>query len=197
MKLLCGIDEAGRGPLAGPVYASCVVLGDSFPEGLLAQLNDSKKLTPKKREKLAPQIKEHALAWGIGCADHTEIDRINILQATLRSMERAFDAMKKMLAEKTGKELDSVELEAIIDGISAPGIGIPLRCEPKADGNYPCVMAASILAKTERDAVMIQYDALYPGYGYAGHKGYGTEKHYEAIRKLGPSPIQRMSFKIK
>ncbi len=194
MHFLCGIDEAGRGPLAGPVYAACVVLGDDFPSELLAQLNDSKKLTEKKREKLAPEIKEHALAWGIGWADHTEIDRINILQATLRSMERSFAAMKSMLQEKTG---DDLELEAIIDGISAPDIGISLRCEPKADGNYPCVMAASILAKTERDALMRQYDALYPGYGYAGHKGYGTRAHYEAIRKLGPSPIQRMSFTIK
>ncbi len=197
MKVVCGIDEAGRGPLAGPVYAACVVLGDDFPEDVLNQLNDSKKLTPKKREKLAPLIKEHALAWGIGYADHTEIDRINILQATLRSMERAFVAMKKMFDEKVVKKDDSVELEAVIDGISAPDIGIPLRCEPKADGNYPCVMAASILAKTERDTVMVHYDSLYPGYGYASHKGYGTAKHYEAIHRLGPSPIQRQSFTIK
>lgn len=192
MQFLFGIDEAGRGPLAGPVYAACCILPEDFPVELL---NDSKDLSSKKRNKIEPIIKEKAIAFGIGFATHTEIDKINILQATLLSMKRAFENMLVMLKEKYPEKAENLRLSGIVDGTFIPDIPAQCKAEPKADGKYPCVMAASILAKNERDRVMIEYAKLYPEYGYERHKGYPTLAHKEKCRQIGPSPIQRLSFK--
>lgn len=187
-KLVCGIDEAGRGPLAGPVTAAAVILDENFP---IEGLNDSKKLSPKKRAKLEIEIKNHALAYGVANASHTEIDEINILNASLLAMKRAFESMCTMLEQKGYSKND---VEAIIDGTFCPKIDVPCRAEPKADGNYQAVMAASILAKEDRDRQMCEFDKIYPKYGYAKHKGYPTKAHREICRKKGPSPIQRKTF---
>lgn len=196
---ICGIDEAGRGPLAGPVAAGAVILSDDFP---VSMLNDSKKLSEKKRDILEPLIKKSAIAWGVGLASNVEIDDINILQATLLAMKRAFTNMMSMFRQKCAEQIDgfpdSIQLsniEAIIDGISYPDIPVKSTAEPKADGKYPPVMAASILAKTCRDRIMLDYAKLYPEYGYDKHKGYPVPAHKEVCRRLGPSPIQRLSFK--
>lgn len=186
---ICGIDEAGRGPLAGPVTAGAVILNDDFSIKLL---NDSKKLSEKKRASLEIMIKEQALAWGIGSASHIEIDEINILQASLLAMKRAYDAMMFMLKKKNFTE--PFEVSAIIDGTFCPLINCTCLVEPKADGTYPSVMAASILAKTERDRIMCDYAKLYPEYGYENHKGYPTKAHREVCKKIGFSPIQRKTF---
>lgn len=197
-KYVCGIDEAGRGPLAGPVTAACVVLPGDFPVELL---NDSKKLSEKKRAVLETLIKEKALAYGIAESSHTEIDEINILQASLLAMQRAFSAMVQMLCEKgllkSAEESELANIFAIIDGTFVPQIGVNAKAEPKADGKYPEVMAASILAKTCRDREMCEYAKLYPEYGYEKHKGYPTKAHREICQKIGPSPIQRLSFDYK
>lgn len=190
--LLAGFDEAGRGPLAGPVSAACVILPSDFPFEIL---NDSKKLSEKKREAAEAVIKEKA-CWGTGLVDNSTIDRINILQASLLAMKIAFDNMKLMLPQwlkeqKTG----SYKISGITDGNFCPDVEIECKCEPKADGKYPCVMAASILAKTCRDRIMIEFDKKYPEYGYAKHKGYPTAEHIKICRDIGPSPIQRLSFK--
>ncbi|MCR5763507.1 MAG: ribonuclease HII [Treponema sp.] len=196
-KYIIGLDEAGRGPLAGPVVAGCVLLLDDFP---IEILNDSKKLSEKKRNFAESMIKEKA-CWGIGLADHYEIDKINILNASLLAMQRAYDNMMEKLAEwcKSIRMdcIDKQDLNAIVDGTFCPDISCNVKSEPKADGKYPSVMAASIIAKTYRDRLMIEYDKLYPEYGYAKHKGYPTKQHMEICRKIGPSPIQRMTFKIK
>ena len=184
--LICGIDEAGRGPLAGPVTAASVILPKNFP---VEKLNDSKKLSEKKRFELEPLIKKKALFWGVGSASHTEIDELNILSATLLAMERAFTAM----LEKSDISV-SHNVASIVDGIFCPDINCPVIAVPKADARFPCVMAASILAKTERDRVMLQYAELYPEYGYEKHKGYPTAAHREICKKIGPSPIQRRTF---
>jgi len=189
--MVCGIDEAGRGPLAGPVCAAAVILGEGFPRETRDLLNDSKKLPPAKREDLRRQILEGALAWGIGWASHTEIDDINILQASLLAMKRAFEEMRKK------RDVSGETLSVIVDGLYAPDIGIV--CEPmvKADAKVREVMAASILAKTARDSHMDEMALLYPQYGYEKHKGYPTKAHRELIRKYGPSPIQRMTFRVR
>ena len=189
-----GFDEAGRGPLAGPVSAAAVILPEDFPFEIL---NDSKKLSEKKREAAEIIIKEKA-CWGIALVDHKKIDEINILEASMLAMKNAFDDMIKKLpdwCEKTGVDFSQVSLSGITDGTRCPDVPINCRCEPKADGKYPCVMAASILAKTCRDRLMLEMDKLYPEYGYAKHKGYPTKTHREVCHKLGPSPIQRLSFK--
>jgi len=197
LTLECGLDEAGRGPLAGPVTGGCVILPPDFPFELL---NDSKKLTEKKREKAEVIIKEQA-CWGIGIVDHETIDKINILQSSLLAMKLAYEMMLLKLpdwAKAHNIELldDPVkQIAAITDGTFCPDISCSVRCEPKADGNYTSVMAASIIAKVGRDRLMQEYDKLYPEYGYAGHKGYPTKAHMEICRKIGPSPIQRLSFK--
>ena len=179
---VCGIDEAGRGPLAGPVTAAAVILPDPVPPEL-AGLDDSKKLTPKKREKLEPLIKQHALAWAVASASVHEIERINILQATKLAMRRALACLSLRPAA------------ALVDGNQDPGLGIPTRCIVDGDASEASIAAASILAKVARDRWMIQMDALYPGYGFAGHKGYGgSALHRDAILKLGPSRIHRLSF---
>ncbi|MDR0721885.1 MAG: ribonuclease HII [Treponema sp.] len=185
--MICGIDEAGRGPLAGPVCAAAVVLPPDFSWNCL---RDSKKLSPAQREKARVRISAGALGWGIGWASETEIDALNILQASLLAMKRAFEAM---IARWSG-ELDLAE--AVVDGLYVPDIPIPCRAMVKADSLIPEVMAASILAKTSRDALMEQYALLYPEYGYEKHKGYPTREHKENIIRYGPSPIQRKSFKV-
>ena len=176
---VCGVDEAGRGPLAGPVCAAAVML----PRGLeIAGLNDSKKLTEKKREALFDEIKEKAIAYGVAFASVEEIEELNILNATFLAMNRAINSLSA-----------SPEL-ALIDGNRNSGIEMPSRCVIKGDGCCADIAAASILAKVTRDRYMLQMAEQYPGYGLERHKGYGTKQHYEAIRELGASPIHRMSF---
>lgn len=176
---VCGIDEAGRGPLAGPVCAAAVLL----PEGLVIDgLNDSKKLSEKKRELLFPVIQENALAFGIGFADEKEIDEINILQATFLAMRRAFDAMQR--------RCDYV----LADGNRMPPMPVPGETVVKGDAKSPSIAAASILAKVSRDRVMLEYAKQYPEYQFEKHKGYGTKAHVEALRAFGPSPIHRRTF---
>ncbi|MDR0554991.1 MAG: ribonuclease HII [Treponema sp.] len=187
--MICGIDEAGRGPLAGPVFAAAVILGPAFSPILL---NDSKKLTPARRERAEAAIRAGASAWGIGWASHEEIDAVNILRASLLAMKRAVEELLKAAAERGLTE----DLEAIVDGLYTPDITIPCRAMVKADARIPEVMAASILAKTARDREMTRYALLYPGYGYERHKGYPTKAHRQAIARLGPSPIQRLSFTV-
>ena len=190
--LLVGFDEAGRGPLAGPVSAAAVILSDDFPNEIL---NDSKKLSEKKREAAEKIIKEKA-CWGIGLVDHEKIDEINILEASMLAMKIAFENLTKMLPQwLKGQNINDYILNGITDGTRCPDVAIEIKWEPKADGKYPCVMAASILAKTCRDRIMVEMDKKYPGYGYAKHKGYPTRDHKEICHKLGPSPIQRLSFK--
>lgn len=190
--LLVGFDEAGRGPLAGPVSAAAVILPDDFPNEIL---NDSKKLSEKKREAAEKIIKEKA-CWGIGLVDHEKIDEINILEASMLAMKIAFENLTKMLPQwLKGQNINDYILTGITDGTRCPDVAIEIKWEPKADGKYPCVMAASILAKTCRDRIMVEMDKKYPGYGYAKHKGYPTRDHKEICHKLGPSPIQRLSFK--
>jgi ribonuclease HII len=177
--LIAGVDEVGRGPLAGPVVAAAVILDPDRPvEGL----DDSKKLTERRRENLAVLIRENALAWAVARAEVEEIDRINILQASLLAMRRA------VLALDPGAE------HALIDGNQCPRL--PCSSEPVVggDGTIPAISAASILAKVARDAEMVEWEAEYPGYGFASHKGYGTRQHLEALRKLGPTPLHRRSF---
>lgn len=176
---VCGIDEAGRGPLAGPVCAAAVLL----PEGLVIDgLNDSKKLSEKKRELLFPVIEENALAFGIGFADEKEIDEINILQATFLAMRRAFDAMQR--------RCDYV----LVDGNRMPPMPVPGETVVKGDAKSPSIAAASILAKVSRDRVMLEYAKQYPEYQFEKHKGYGTKAHVEALHAFGPSPIHRRTF---
>ena len=176
---VCGIDEAGRGPLAGPVYAAAVWL----PEGLVIDgLNDSKKLSEKKREALFDVIKENAVAYGIGFADEKEIDEINILQATYLAMRRAYDNMQKAC--------DYV----LIDGNRMPPMPVPGETIVKGDAKSPSIAAASILAKVSRDRVMLEYAKQYPGYHFEKHKGYGTKLHYELIAQYGIQPFYRRSF---
>jgi ribonuclease HII len=195
LDAVCGIDEAGRGPLAGPVCAAAVVLPASFP---LEMLDDSKKLSEKKREAAAAIIKLKARAYGTGWASHEEIDTLNILKASLLAMRRAFAAMTAALPPGEPLQLTRI----IIDGLYAPDLwnDIPSGCAVvplvKADAKIPAVMAASILAKTERDAEMRRLAGLYPAYRYDKHKGYPTKEHAALIHQYGPSPIQRRSFTV-
>jgi ribonuclease HII len=190
--LICGIDEAGRGPLAGPVCAAAVILGENFPCEIL---NDSKKLSAVRRNELRKQICNSALAWGIGWASHTEIDSINILQAAMLAMKRAFDEMIK-----NSDVLSDMDLTVIVDGTHLPSINsrknFTCKAMIKADAQIYEVMAASILAKTSRDNYMEEIARHYPEYNYEKHKGYPTKAHRELIAKYGPSPIQRLSFKF-
>ena len=179
IRYICGVDEAGRGPLAGPVCAAAVIL----PAGIeIPGLDDSKKLSDKRRRELFPIIKEQAVAYGIGLASHEEIDEINILQATYLAMERA-------LAQLSVKP----EL-ALIDGNRAKDFGIPVQTVVKGDSLSASIAAASILAKVTRDDLMMQAAEEYPQYQFDVHKGYGTKAHYEALTAYGPSPIHRMTF---
>ena len=179
VEIICGVDEAGRGPLAGPVCAAAVIL----PRGLeIPGLNDSKKLTDKRRRELMPVIKEQALAYGIAFASHEEIDQINILQATFLAMERAL------------AQLNIRPDLALIDGNRQKDFGINVETVVKGDSLSANIAAASVLAKVTRDDYMEAMALEYPGYGFEIHKGYGTKAHYEALRNLGPSPIHRMTF---
>ncbi len=193
----CGLDEAGRGPLAGPVSAACVILPSDFPFEIL---NDSKKLSEKKREEAEKIICQKAL-WGHAFVDHKKIDEINILQASLLAMRNAYSDMIGKFsawARSQGFSDDQItekEIYALIDGNKKPGLPCMEEAVVKGDAKFPEVMAASIIAKVRRDKIMLEYDRLYPEYGYAGHKGYPTPAHKEICRKLGPSPIQRLSFK--
>ncbi|MCL1814625.1 MAG: ribonuclease HII [Treponema sp.] len=186
---IIGFDEAGRGPLAGPVYAAAVILPRGFP---IKFLNDSKKLPEKNRDMAASLILDQA-AYGIASAEAAEIDKINILQASLLAMTRAWQA----LAAAFPGVVQNYELCAVADGLYCPALPIPCKALVKADAQIPEVMAASILAKTARDKIMKKFSWFYPEYGYDKHKGYPTKAHLEAIARCGPSPIQRKSFKIK
>ena len=190
--MICGIDEAGRGPLAGPVCAAAVVLGEGFP---LSILDDSKKLSEGKREDARRLICRGALAWGIGWASAAEIDGINILAASLLAMKRACEAMGRFGVPGEGLASLSGGLRAVVAGLYVPDISLPAEALVKADAKIPEVMAASILAKTARDRMMLRYSWLYPEYGYDRHKGYPTRDHRERIARYGPSPIQRTSFR--
>jgi ribonuclease HII len=177
--LVCGIDEAGRGPLAGPVVAAAVILDPARP---IAGLRDSKQLSPARRAVLASAIREQALAWSIGRAEPDEIDRLNILRATLLAMRRAFDG------------LVPVPALALVDGSAPPDL--PCECETvvRGDATVPAISAASILAKVARDVEMAVLDLQFPGYGFARHKGYPTAAHLAALRRLGPTTAHRRSF---
>lgn len=179
MHLVCGVDEAGRGPLAGPVYAAAVILDPVRP---IIGLADSKKLSERKRESLAIMIKECALSWSIASSSVEEIDELNILQATLLAMRRAVESLT----------LNPVE--ALIDGNRCPLLTIPARAIIRGDATEPSISAASILAKTARDAEMRLMHEAYPGYGLDRHKGYDTAMHRAALARLGPAPFHRRSF---
>lgn len=179
IKTICGVDEAGRGPLAGPVYAAAVILP---PHLQIPGLTDSKKLTDKKRRELFPVIQEQAIAYAIGFATEREIDEINILQATFLAMERALNGLA------VRPEL------ALIDGNREKDFGMPVKTVVKGDSLSANIAAASILAKVSRDDFMLKMEEAYPGYGFSIHKGYGTKTHYEALREMGPCPIHRKTF---
>jgi ribonuclease HII len=185
--LVCGIDEAGRGPLAGPVSAGAAVLPSGFP---LGALGDSKALSARRREAAYALIVEGAVAWAVGWAYPCEIDDLNILGASLLAMRRAYLGLVSRLAA----EGFDPPAEVYVDGNRLPELGRPCAAVVKGDGLVPAIMAASILAKVARDRAMERYDWLYPEYGYARHKGYPTREHREACLRLGPSPIQRSSF---
>lgn len=178
-SLICGVDEAGRGPLAGPVYAAAVILPRDI---VIDGLNDSKKLTEKKREALFDVITERALTYGIASASVEEIEELNILNSTFLAMNRAIE------------KLDPVPELALIDGNRNTGIAMPSRCVVKGDSRCADIAAASILAKVSRDRYMLTLAEKYPQYHFEQHKGYGTKLHYEALREYGPSPEHRPSF---
>lgn len=176
---VCGIDEVGRGPLAGPVVAGAVILPEDCR---ILYINDSKKLSGKKREELFDEIQAQAIAIGIGLVPHDRIDEINILQATYEAMRMAIDNLKV----KPGILLN--------DAVTIPDVEIPQVPIIKGDAKSISISAASIMAKVYRDRMMVEYDKMYPGYGFASNKGYGSKEHMEALRKKGPSPIHRQSF---
>ncbi|KAA3655373.1 MAG: ribonuclease HII [Proteobacteria bacterium] len=178
-RLICGVDEAGRGPLCGSVVAAAVILDPARPIDGLA---DSKKLTEKRRDRLAPIIRERALAWAVAEASVEEIDALNILHATMLAMKRAVEA------------LDVAPDEVLVDGNRCPQIAYPVQAVVKGDSLVAAISAASILAKTVRDAQMLALDAAYPQYGLAGHKGYPTAAHLAAIRQHGVKDFYRKSF---
>lgn len=177
--VICGVDEAGRGPLAGPVCAAAVILPSNAD---IPGLNDSKKLSDKKRRELFPVIKEKAIAFGIGLASHEEIDEINILQATFLAMRRAIDQLK------VKPDL------ALVDGNRSADFGVPVQTVVHGDSLSASIAAASILAKVTRDDIMDAMASEYPGYGFEIHKGYGTKAHYEALRIRGACAIHRKTF---
>ncbi|MBR6951522.1 MAG: ribonuclease HII [Oscillospiraceae bacterium] len=178
-RLICGVDEAGRGPLAGPVYAAAVILPETAE---IAGLNDSKKLSEKKRDELFDVIREKALDFGIASASPEEIDEVNILNAVYMAMNRAV------------RQLRTIPELLLIDGNRNEGIEGPSRCVVRGDATCACIAAASILAKVSRDRFMIEMAKRYPQYGFERHKGYGTAFHYEKLREYGPCEIHRASF---
>ena len=178
-RYIAGIDEAGRGPLAGPVVSAAVILPERYyPE----KLNDSKKISAKIRDALYERLTREVTAWGVGVCDSHEIDRVNILNATVLSMERAVQA------------LTTQPDYLLIDALSLRNVGIAQQAIIKGDALSLSIAAASVVAKVTRDRMMLEYDEIYPGYGFAKHKGYGTAEHMENIRKLGLCPIHRITF---
>jgi len=185
--IVAGIDEAGRGPLAGPVVAACAILPEDFD---VIGVDDSKKLSEKRREELFEEIKNKSLAYGIGIADNNLIDDINILQATKKAMQEALDEAKKMLAEKTGKNVGHV----LLDAVELANIDIPQSSIVKGDAKSLSIAAASIIAKVTRDKMMMEYHEMYPYYGFDSNKGYGTKAHYAGIEEHGITHIHRKTF---
>ena len=179
LLLVAGVDEAGRGPLAGPVIAAAVILDETEK---ITGLADSKTLSEQHREQLAQVIREKALACSIGRADHLEIDRLNILNASLLAMQRAIDG------------LSIAPARVLVDGNRCPNTDYPVIAIIKGDRTVACISAASILAKVSRDREMLEMDRKYPGYGFARHKGYPTREHVRALSEIGPCPIHRRSF---
>ena len=188
VRFIAGIDEAGRGPLAGPVVAACCILPK---DAVILYLNDSKKVTALRREALLPEIKEKAIAYGIGIVDEKRIDEINILQADYEAMRIAVQKTSAMLQAKGLADAPGLLLN---DAVTIPGVEIPQESIIKGDAKSVSIAAASILAKVTRDQLMEAYDAQYPEYGFARNKGYGTKEHIEALKRLGPCPIHRRSF---
>lgn len=179
LRLICGVDEAGRGPLAGPVYAAAVILNPQHP---IAGLADSKKLSEKKRDQLALEIRQHATAWAIATASVEEIDEINILRASLLAMRRAVEVLAVQ------------PHEVLVDGLYSPDTGLPSRAIVRGDGSVAEISAASILAKTARDAAMFEIHERLPQYGFDAHKGYPTAAHIAALQRYGVSGVHRKSF---
>ena len=189
-NIIAGIDEAGRGPLFGPVVAACVVL--DLTKDIL-YLNDSKKLSEKKRDTLYEEIKDKSLAYGIGIVDNNVIDKINILEATHLAMKYAYDNCDKMYFDKFGKHISLLLVDALhIKNIDTKQVAII-----HGDALSVSIAAASIIAKVTRDNMLIDYDKEYPQYGLAKHKGYGTKQHIDAIKKYGATPLHRMTFITK
>jgi ribonuclease HII len=180
-SVIAGIDEAGRGPLAGPVVAGCCILD---PDVKILGLDDSKKLSEKKREELFVEIKEKALAWTVCEVSAEVIDQINILEATKKAMRTCVEEISKKIRPDL----------LLIDAVNLSGTGVDVVPIIKGDANSDSIAAASILAKVTRDHIMVEFDKVYPGYGFAKHKGYGTKDHYAAIRESGMTPIHRRSF---
>jgi len=178
-EIVCGVDEAGRGPLAGPVFAAAVILDPARP---IAGLRDSKKLSAARRERLADDIRARALAWAVAQCSEQEIDTLNILQATMLAMRRAVEG------------LSPVPQLALIDGNRCPPLALPARAIVKGDDTVPAISAASILAKTARDAALLELHRQYPQYAFDQHKGYGTALHLERLRLHGVSPVHRKSY---
>lgn len=198
--VVCGVDEAGRGPLAGPVVAAAVILDDRAP---ILGLDDSKRLSPKRRTELAVQIRQSALAWAVAHATVEEIDRLNILKATMLAMVRALNSIQTSIATSIQANLGVVSapdplsnrLLALIDGNQLPAdLPFPGRAIIGGDAKIPAISAASILAKTDRDQMMGRLALQWPGYGFEIHQGYGTRVHLEALNRLGPCPEHRRSF---
>ncbi|MDP3211638.1 ribonuclease HII [Methylotenera sp.] len=185
-QLICGVDEAGRGPLAGAVYAAAVILN---PEKSIMGLADSKKLSEKRRDALALEIKEHAFAWAIAYSTVEEIDELNILQASLLAMKRAIESVQASLVE-----IAPLNLLVQVDGNQRPKISLPCEAIVKGDSKVQAISAASILAKTARDAALYDLDRQYPMYGFAQHKGYPTAAHIALLRQHGVSPVHRRSY---
>jgi len=184
---IAGVDEVGRGPLAGPVVTAAVILPADFD---IPGIDDSKKLTEKKREALFPVIKEHALAYGIGMADHKRIDEINILEATKEAMAQAVENAAVMLREKCGEEIQHV----LFDAMKLDTVPLPQTSVIKGDAKSLSIAAASVIAKVTRDRMMVEYAEQYPDYAFEKNKGYGTKAHYEGLEKAGPCEIHRMTF---
>ena len=176
---ICGVDEAGRGPLAGPVVAAAVILPADCE---ILYLNDSKKVTERRRNRLYDEITRKAVSYGVGVVDHETIDDINILQATYEAMRQAV------------RQLSIMPDLLLNDAVTIPGVPMPQVPIVRGDQKSVSIAAASILAKVTRDRMMVEYDRIYPGYGFAQNKGYGTAQHIEALRRLGPCPIHRRTF---
>ena len=188
---IAGVDEVGRGPLAGPVVAACVVLDPEY-EGI--GIDDSKRVPEKRRENLFDEIIDNALCYGFGLCDNNVIDEINILEATKKAMSQAVISANKMLVEKFDSDEEFLIDIILVDAITIPNIDAKQISMIKGDANSLSIAAASILAKVKRDRMMREYDDIYPGYGFLSNKGYGTKAHYEGIKRQGITPIHRKTF---